>query len=124
MVTIGAGASTTFGAGAASAIAAAGSVRTTELPSAAACGVPVVLSDQCGATEWLHPRATRIVPYGDVGALTAALDEALHEDAVVLAARQAASSVRASLSWPEIARRQSGVYSGLAQDQLRWTLPR
>ncbi len=45
---------------------------------ALACGLPVAVTDQCGASEWVRPGETGwVLPAGSVDALTAVLDEAL-----------------------------------------------
>jgi glycosyltransferase involved in cell wall biosynthesis len=45
---------------------------------AMACGLPVVVTDQCGSAEWVCPGETGwVVPAGDTTALTRVLDEAL-----------------------------------------------
>lgn len=45
---------------------------------AMACGLPVVVTDQCGAAEWVQPGRTGwVVPAGDADALAGALEGAL-----------------------------------------------
>jgi glycosyltransferase involved in cell wall biosynthesis len=45
---------------------------------AMACGLPVVVTDQCGAAEWVRPGETGwVVPAGCAAALAAALEQAL-----------------------------------------------
>jgi glycosyltransferase involved in cell wall biosynthesis len=45
---------------------------------AMACGLPVVVTDQCGAAEWVRPGETGwVLPAGDEAALARTLDEAL-----------------------------------------------
>lgn len=45
---------------------------------AMACGVPVVVTDQCGAAEWVRPgEGGWVIPAGDEVALAAVLEEAL-----------------------------------------------
>jgi glycosyltransferase involved in cell wall biosynthesis len=78
---------------------------------AAAAGLPVVLSDRCGATEWLDDRATRVVPYGDVQALATALSDMLRDESAGRRARDAAPAISAALSWPQVAKRQAEIYS-------------
>ena len=77
---------------------------------AAACGLPVVLSDQCGAAEWLDPRATLVVPYAAPRALARALELALLKGSLTAPAREAAAGLARSLSWQELARRQLAIY--------------
>lgn len=82
---------------------------------AAAAGLPVVVSDQCGVSEWLDPAASRIVPYGDVGALTKALEQLLAEPARA-AARAAAPGLRQALDWGTLAAQQAEIYEVLLAD--------
>jgi glycosyltransferase involved in cell wall biosynthesis len=45
---------------------------------AMSCGVPVVVTDQCGAAEWVRPGESGwVIPAGDEEALAAVLGEAL-----------------------------------------------
>ena len=45
---------------------------------ALACGLPVVVTDQCGAAEWVRPGDTGwVIPAANVGALASVLEEAL-----------------------------------------------
>ena len=44
---------------------------------AMACGLPVIVSDQCGAQEWVEPGSGWIVKAGDGEALATALEDAL-----------------------------------------------
>jgi glycosyltransferase involved in cell wall biosynthesis len=45
---------------------------------AMACGLPVIVTESCGAAEWVRPRASGwIVPSGSVSALASALGEAI-----------------------------------------------
>jgi glycosyltransferase involved in cell wall biosynthesis len=76
---------------------------------AAACGLPVVISDRCGVAEFLPPEATRVVAYRDVGALVEGISWSVGSDARS-AAESAASAVRERLDWPALARRQVDVY--------------
>jgi glycosyltransferase involved in cell wall biosynthesis len=76
---------------------------------AAACGLPVVVSDRCGVAEFLPPEATRVVAYGDVGALVEGISWSVGSDARS-AAESAAAVVRKRLDWPALARRQVEVY--------------
>jgi len=48
------------------------------LPEAMACGLPVIVSDQCGAGECVVPDVNGwVVPAGDIEALSAALEKAI-----------------------------------------------
>jgi glycosyltransferase involved in cell wall biosynthesis len=80
---------------------------------AGAAGLPVVISDACGAAEWLEPEASRIVPYGDVEALTIGLRDVLENASVRLAAQAAAPRIREALSWSAVAGRQNQIYEEL-----------
>jgi glycosyltransferase involved in cell wall biosynthesis len=79
---------------------------------AAACGLPVVLSDRCGVAEWLDPRATVVVPYGVPSALVQALEVALREP-MARAGEQVAGALAQALSWRDLARRQLEIYQSL-----------
>jgi glycosyltransferase involved in cell wall biosynthesis len=80
---------------------------------AAAVGIPVVISDACGASEWLEPQGTRVVPYADVELLAAALRDVLENANVRRASEAAAPRIRDSLSWNAVASRQSQIYEEL-----------
>jgi glycosyltransferase involved in cell wall biosynthesis len=81
----------------------------TAAAEAAAVGLPVVVSDLCGASEWLDPAASRTVPYGDVAALAVALSGLLDSRSSIEAAR-AAPRIRASLDWTALAEQQVEIY--------------
>jgi glycosyltransferase involved in cell wall biosynthesis len=64
---------------------------------AMACGLPVIITDQCGAAEWVSHRETGwIIPAGDERALTDVLERCLTDRAMLvemgLRARQAVES--------------------------------
>lgn len=80
---------------------------------AAAVGLPVVISDACGAAEWLEPEGTRVVPYGDIELLAQALRDVLENATVRRASEAAAPRIRDSLSWNAAASRQSQIYDEL-----------
>ncbi|HEV2033406.1 MAG TPA: glycosyltransferase [Candidatus Dormibacteraeota bacterium] len=80
---------------------------------AAAVGMPVVISDACGAIEWLEPQGTRVVPYADVDLLAEALRDVLENANVRRAAEAAAPRIRAALSWHAVATRQHEIYEEL-----------
>ncbi|MFZ1105839.1 MAG: glycosyltransferase family 4 protein, partial [Hyphomicrobiaceae bacterium] len=45
---------------------------------ALACGLPAVVTDQCGSAEWVRPGHTGwVIPAADVGALASVIEEAL-----------------------------------------------
>jgi glycogen(starch) synthase len=80
---------------------------------AAAVGLPVVISDACGAAEWLEPQGTRVVPYADVELLARAIRDVLENPTVSQASEAAAPRIRDSLSWNAAASRQSKIYEEL-----------
>jgi glycosyltransferase involved in cell wall biosynthesis len=80
---------------------------------AGAAGLPVVISDACGAAEWLEPEASRIVPYGDVEALSIGLRDVLENAFVRRAAQAAAPRICEALSWSAVAGRQNRIYEEL-----------
>jgi glycosyltransferase involved in cell wall biosynthesis len=81
---------------------------------AAAVGIPVVVSDRCGVAEFLDGEAHRVVPFGDMASLEAAIDSLLTPGSRK-AAREASESIRSRLSWPAIAREQVEIYEGVAR---------
>jgi glycosyltransferase involved in cell wall biosynthesis len=81
---------------------------------AAAVGVPVVVSSACGAVEWLDPATARIIPFGDVDALTVALDEITIDAAIRETAAAIAPRIRDRLNWKQIAVEQREIYRGAA----------
>ncbi len=80
---------------------------------AAAVSLPVVISDACGAAEWLDPNATRVVPYADVDVLAKALRDVLRDSRARRASEAAAPRIRDALSWDAVARRQHEIYQEL-----------
>jgi glycosyltransferase involved in cell wall biosynthesis len=84
---------------------------------AAALGVPVVVSRECGVAEFLDPDATSVVDHTDVRAVSRGIERALGDDAH-RAAQESAGEIRRSLSWTRMAARQSEVYEGVV-DPLR-----
>jgi glycosyltransferase involved in cell wall biosynthesis len=77
---------------------------------AGALGLPVVISRECGASEWLDPAASRVVPYGDVRSLIVALDEVINRSEIGAAARAAVPTLLKQLDWGTIAFRQRHIY--------------
>lgn len=77
---------------------------------AAAIGIPAVVSNTSGVTEWLAKPARHIVSPGSVGSIREALIDALsvrgREEA-----RGSASSIRERLDWSVLAREQAAMYS-------------
>ncbi len=76
---------------------------------AAACGVPVVVSDRCGLAEWLGD-GVEIVPYGDVAVLAVAIGTLLSDPQrrIELAGRGRAAA--RALSWGIVAGQQAQLY--------------
>jgi glycosyltransferase involved in cell wall biosynthesis len=80
---------------------------------AAAVGLPVVISDACGAAEWLDPQGRRVVPYADVELLAEALRDVVENANVRRASEAAAPRIRDTLSWHAVARMQHDIYEEL-----------
>lgn len=81
---------------------------------AMASGLPIVTTDTGGARELVHPENGRIVPIGNVHALTAAI--AAYADASTRHAAGAASRKRAlDLSWNVVARAYEEQYRRIGQ---------
>jgi glycosyltransferase involved in cell wall biosynthesis len=76
---------------------------------AAALGLPVVVTDRCGVSEWLDPAASRTVAFGDAAGLRAAIDRCL-DPAVHDLAHERAQELREALSWDTLARGQIDIY--------------
>lgn len=76
----------------------------------AAAALPVVISDRCGGAEWLARETSRVVPFGDVSALTEALDYVLKDEAMKRHSVHSAAVLRDQLNWNEIAHRQAELY--------------
>jgi glycosyltransferase involved in cell wall biosynthesis len=77
-------------------------------------GVPAVAYDVGGIAEPVARfGAGRVVPAGDVDALTAAVDELLHDAAALADARAGALRARAELTWDAAARAHLDVYREL-----------
>ena len=90
------------------------------LAEAVARGVPVVTTAAGAVTDWLDPRAARIVPAGDVAALQAALGEAIGSDEVRAALREGALRLRARLpDWTDTAAMVDAALRRLAEGSGR-----
>lgn len=76
---------------------------------AAAVGLPVVITDRCGGTEWL--KTAIVVPYGDVGRLTEGLRSVIGDRETKARAVEAAPALRERLSWSAIAQHQLEIYA-------------
>jgi glycosyltransferase involved in cell wall biosynthesis len=78
-------------------------------------GVPVVAYDVGGLAEPIERfGAGRVVPAGDLDALTAAVDELLSDDAALAAARAGAERARSELTWDAAAAAHLALYEELA----------
>ena len=80
---------------------------------AAAVGLPVVISEAYGAADWLEPKGTRVVPYGNVNLLAEAIRDVVESANVRQASEAAAPRIRDALSWNAVARRQHEIYEEL-----------
>jgi glycosyltransferase involved in cell wall biosynthesis len=75
---------------------------------AMACGLPIVVTDQCGAAEWVEPGKTGwVIPAGDEDSLVHALGDAIARrdelPAMGQAARKAAETRIACQAWRDLA---------------------
>jgi glycosyltransferase involved in cell wall biosynthesis len=77
---------------------------------AAAEGLPVVISDQCGVMEFLSPEAMIVVRAGDPKAISNALDRATTDPRMREAALSSVPEVVQTLGWGELAERQLEIY--------------
>lgn len=82
---------------------------------AAAAGMPVVITDVCGAAEWLDGPSARVVPYGQVDVLARELTNLLRDRSAAMAAKLAAPRLRRELDWKTIAALQTDIYAGRAE---------
>lgn len=85
---------------------------------AAGCGLPVVVSQECGVAEFLQPSACRVIAHGDVDELRRALGEVLSQP-VRAAARAQAPRLRRSLDWQVLAREQLAIYEEAVKEARR-----
>jgi glycosyltransferase involved in cell wall biosynthesis len=85
------------------------------LLQALGAGVPAVVYDVAGLGEPVRRfGAGRVVPAGDVDALTEAVRELLTDDAALARARAGAEQARRELTWDEAAARHLALYRELA----------
>jgi glycosyltransferase involved in cell wall biosynthesis len=85
------------------------------LLQALGAGVPAVVYDVAGLGEPVRAFAAgRVVPAGDVAALTAAVSELLADPAALAAARKGAERARRELTWDASAARHLDLYRELA----------
>ena len=76
---------------------------------AAACGVPVVVSDQCGVAEWLGD-GVEVVHFGDVAALATAIGCLFDDPRRRLMLAERGRAAARALSWEVVARQQARLY--------------
>lgn len=79
---------------------------------AAASGVPVVVSSECGVAEVLDTIAHRVVSPGAIDELTSAIVDVLKPQ-MYRAAKQSAKDIRLTLDWSMLAREQRAIYEGV-----------
>ncbi len=85
------------------------------LLQALGAGVPAIVYDVAGLAEPVRAfGAGRVVPAGDVDALTAATDELLGDAAALAAARDGAERARRELTWDAAAARHLELYRRIA----------
>ena len=88
----------------------------TAAAEAAGMGLPVVLAEGCGVSEYLPPETTRVVRFEDAGSLAASLAQMAIPE-MRAAARMRSLDVRETLNWDAVAKVQLEIY----QDVLRQT---
>ena len=76
---------------------------------AIACGRPVIVSDQCGISEFVEGKVGLVIPR-EQNALTAALRLLLNDRVLYARFRDACPSVAARLSWQEMLDKQESLY--------------
>jgi glycosyltransferase involved in cell wall biosynthesis len=81
---------------------------------AAYCGVATIVSDQCGAAEWLDD-GTCVVPIDRPELLVTALRRLTGDPAERARIAAAGRAAAATLAWPELARRQAGIYASIVR---------
>lgn len=85
---------------------------------AAGVGLPLVLSDRCGAVPWLLSDATKVFTFGRPDLLAEALQNLLEDKDSRAVAAARASALREELSWDAIALEQDAIYRRVTtQDQ-------
>ena len=77
---------------------------------AAAVGLPVVVSDECGVAEWLEPVSSQVIAPHDIAALSKALDGLTSRPEIRAAAEAGAPRLRRELSWIGLAQIQIAMY--------------
>lgn len=82
----------------------------TAAAEAAACGIPVILSNECGVTEFLDPEASLTVPFGDVDALTDAMRHVVRNKGMRQAAARSANRIVDRLDWRRLGKEQLTIY--------------
>ena len=82
---------------------------------AAACGVPVVVTDRCGVAPHLEGRAALVIPY-ELEALTTALQTMLTDAQLRERFRASAPAIRRELSWDEPVAQQEKIYEAVVEE--------
>jgi glycosyltransferase involved in cell wall biosynthesis len=77
---------------------------------AIACGTPVIISDQCGISEFVDGHVGLVIPR-DLGPLTDALRRLLTDRTLYDRFQAACPGVAARLNWPELVREQEELYA-------------
>ena len=77
---------------------------------AAGVGLPVVISDRCGGAEWISPDAGVVFPFGNLDALSVALERVIHDERFRSHASEQAREIRETLSWDVLAKKQVQIY--------------
>jgi len=76
---------------------------------AAACGTPVIVTDQCGIAPWVEGRAGEVVPH-DAIALENALASLLSRPALRAEFRDGCAAMTRELSWDEPVSQMESLY--------------
>ena len=85
---------------------------------AAAVGLAVVVSEDCGAREWLDPEGTSVFDPGEPESLALALSDALRSHPARGPASRGSARIREQLSWDAVARMQADLYREILRAPL------
>ena len=77
---------------------------------AAACGLPVVVSDRCGSVEWLAPDSSIVIPVDDSLRLRKAISTVLTDTSYRDNALKRSVTLREKLRWDVLVARQLEIY--------------
>ena len=77
------------------------------------CGTPVVVTDNCGCSQWVkNSGAGYLVKYGDVLGLKERLARCLMDDAEAKrTVQQGKEYIRSNLQWAQVARKIENIYA-------------